>query len=770
MKKTNNTFKTILLITAILFSISTFAQAPAKMSYQAVIRDATNNLVINQNVGIQISILQTSASGLAVYIETHLTTTNANGLASVEIGNGTVVSGNLSTINWGTDAYFIKTETDPNGGTTYSISATNQLLSVPYALSTDKASNMELKDLTDVSGTPTSGQVLKWDGTAWKPQNDLTAGTGGGSYSGGSGITISGTNVITADLGTDISTAELQNNAVTSAKIASNAVTSTEIANNAVNTAQLANDAVTAPKIDDMGATSGQVMQYNGSSWAPATPTTGSIYTAGSGVSISGSNVITSTLGTDISTTEIQNNAVTTAKIATNAVTSTEIANDAVTAPKIDDMGASSGQVLKWSGSSWAPAADNTGVSSLDEIRDADNDTKIEVEKSTDEDIIRFKLGGIERWAMDGPRLVPIRSGSSIFIGENTGLNDDLFNNNNVFIGNNAGKANTTGTENIAVGRYALFSNTTGDDNIANGDNALSDNTTGNKNIAIGRSALTSNTTGSDNIALGESALFLNTTGANNIANGYRALLRNTTGGQNIANGRDALLDNTTGNFNLAHGANALGNNSTGGSNIAIGYSAGDNNRTGGALSLVGHTADVNDTNYTLSGAFGAYASITASYQYRIGSSIGTSSIGGRVAWTTVSDGRFKTNVQENVAGLAFIQQLRPVTYTLDDKKIEAFIGLDKPEDAEEITNSNEIFSGFIAQEVEATAEKFGYDFHGVDKPKNEKDYYGLRYAEFVVPLVKAVQELNVMVNEKDEMINDLQRQIDELKTLMMTK
>ena len=316
MKTINNIFKTVLLISAIVFSISSFAQAPNKMSYQAVIRDASNNLVANQSVGVRISILKGSASGSSVFVETHSATTNANGLVSVEIGNGTNVSGSISGINWGTDAYFIKTETDPTGGTSYSISATNQLLSVPYALSSKSATNMELKDLTDVTGTPTSGQVLKWDGTTWKPQNDLTGGTGG-SYSAGSGITISGSNVISADLGTDIATSEIQNNAVTSAKIANNAVvtskiaanavttnelannavTNPKLANNAVNTANIANDAVTAPKIDDMGATNGQVLQYNGTNWAPATPGGSS-----SPWTLSGGNVYRSTGNVGIGT------------------------------------------------------------------------------------------------------------------------------------------------------------------------------------------------------------------------------------------------------------------------------------------------------------------------------------------------------------------------------------------------------------------------------------------------------------------------------------
>ena len=117
------------------------AQAPQKMSYQAVIRDNSNALVTNQVVGMQISILQGSANGTAVYAETQAPTTNANGLASIEIGGGTLVSGNFATINWANGPYFIKTETDPTGGTNYTITGTSQLLSVPYAQYAEKSGN-----------------------------------------------------------------------------------------------------------------------------------------------------------------------------------------------------------------------------------------------------------------------------------------------------------------------------------------------------------------------------------------------------------------------------------------------------------------------------------------------------------------------------------------------------------------------------------------------------------------------------------------------------
>jgi len=119
---------------AVLVAASVFAQAPEKMSYQAVVRDGANALVATQAVGMQISILQGSPTGTAVYVETQTPSTNANGLVSLEIGTGTLVSGDFTTIDWANGTYFIKTETDPTGGTAYTITGTSQLMSVPYAL------------------------------------------------------------------------------------------------------------------------------------------------------------------------------------------------------------------------------------------------------------------------------------------------------------------------------------------------------------------------------------------------------------------------------------------------------------------------------------------------------------------------------------------------------------------------------------------------------------------------------------------------------------
>ena len=138
------------IVVALFLSAIVFAQAPQKISYQAVIRDASNNLVTSHSVGMKISILQGSATGTAVYTETQTPTTNANGLVSIQFGGGT----GFSSIDWSTGSYFIQTETDPIGGTNYTITGTSQMLSVPYALYSKTAENGFSGNYNDLSNKP----------------------------------------------------------------------------------------------------------------------------------------------------------------------------------------------------------------------------------------------------------------------------------------------------------------------------------------------------------------------------------------------------------------------------------------------------------------------------------------------------------------------------------------------------------------------------------------------------------------------------------------
>ena len=132
----------------LFLSLCIYGQSPEKMSYQAVIRDASNTLVTNQSIGMQISILQTTITGTTVYAETHTVTTNINGLVSLEIGTGST-SDTFSTIDWSAGPYFIKTETDPTGGSSYTITGTSQLMSVPFAMYAKSSGNGITTDQSD---------------------------------------------------------------------------------------------------------------------------------------------------------------------------------------------------------------------------------------------------------------------------------------------------------------------------------------------------------------------------------------------------------------------------------------------------------------------------------------------------------------------------------------------------------------------------------------------------------------------------------------------
>jgi len=365
----------------------------------------------------------------------------------------------------------------------------------------------------------------------------------------------------------------------------------------------------------------------------------------------------------------------------------------------------------------------------------------------------------------------------------------------NTAIGVSALLTNATGSHNTASGSWALLKNITGSYNTAYGMSALYSNTSGSYNTSSGFQSMDKNTTGSRNTANGYQSLNNNITGPNNTASGYQSLYNNTYGSGNTASGRWSLYRNTVGNSNTASGAESLASNSQGNENTAMGYKSSSSNTIGngntsfGYFSLAGNTTGEDNTavgshaggsttgfgntvvgsgSSPTSGLFNnttilGYASTTtASNSVRIGNT-SVVSIGGQVGWTVISDGRFKKEVQEDLPGLEFITQLRPVSYVIDKTKLNDFLGKTLSKYNEETPTEEKRESGFIAQEVEEIVQKSGYTFSGVDELQNENDIYGIRYSMFVVPLVKAVQELNDKV--------DMQNQtIEELKNIVKTQ
>ncbi len=180
--------KFLLYLLAIMLTTNILSQSPEKISYQAVIRNNTNSLLTNAIIGIRISILQGSVNGDPVYIETHTTSTNGNGVVSIQIGSGNTIS-DFSSIDWSDGPYFLKTETDPTGGSTYTITGTSQFLSVPYALHATTAenllnstpesdpvynSNFSFSDAKDGDVLVYSGDLKKW--VNYSPINEFYIG------------------------------------------------------------------------------------------------------------------------------------------------------------------------------------------------------------------------------------------------------------------------------------------------------------------------------------------------------------------------------------------------------------------------------------------------------------------------------------------------------------------------------------------------------------------------------------------------------------------
>jgi hypothetical protein len=287
------------------------------------------------------------------------------------------------------------------------------------------------------------------------------------------------------------------------------------------------------------------------------------------------------------------------------------------------------------------------------------------------------------------------------------------------------------------------------------GTSAFDSNTTGNYNAAFGNAALNKNTTGSYNTAVG--AWALSTANAtSNVAVGRRAMFYTTTGGGNTAIGTNAMKNNITGLSNVAVGADAMYNNVNGYFNTAVGSSSGP---AFGSGDLIHATA------------IGYYALNTASYQVRIGNEFITE-IGGNVSWSTLSDGRFKRDIKEDIAGLEFINKLRPVSYTVDHAALSRSHNIpDSVTTQLQVGRKSDVRqTGFVAQEVEAIIKKGNYSFNGVKAPQNDKDHYSIRYAEFVVPLVKAVQELTAKLEAQEKKLEAqktaLEAQGSEIKAL----
>jgi hypothetical protein len=179
--------KTFTILAFALITSSIFSQSPDRMSYQAIIRNSNGEIIVSESISLRISILQGSLNGDVVYVETHSTETNENGIISIEIGTGTTIY-DFSDIDWTKGSFFIKTETDPNGTTNYTIIGTSQLLSVPFALHANTADSITCALTEDdpvygssIASGITTSDTAKWNKAALESIQDGTNGAIGGT-------------------------------------------------------------------------------------------------------------------------------------------------------------------------------------------------------------------------------------------------------------------------------------------------------------------------------------------------------------------------------------------------------------------------------------------------------------------------------------------------------------------------------------------------------------------------------------------------------------
>ena len=626
MKKQFTQIATFITIIMMLIWQPLNAQAPQKMSYQAVIRDASNTLVTNAPIGMRISILQGSSAGASVYTETQNANTNANGLVSLEIGTGTVTSGTFTAINWANGPYFIKTETDPIGGTNYTIIGANELLSVPYALHAKTAEGITggIVETDPVFGTSAASSITTTDISNWN--NKLFSETDP-LFAASVASTITSTDVtnwnnklsseVDGSVTNELQTLSISNDTVylsnggyaklpagfngdynslinkpTAVSSFSNdtgyLTTFTEVdgsVTNELQTLRISNDTIYLSNGGFAKLPAGNGWSLNGNAGTvdgtnfigttDNVPINFRMNNEPSGkIDFDSRNTSLGYHALYLNTTGVHNSAFGLNSSENNTDGSYNstfglYSNKNNTTGNFNTIiGAQAGE-NNVTGSrnvflGYAAGYYETGSNKLYIANDYPNPPLIYGDFATE----KIGLGTIT------PSFKLEVTEDVSFNGVRVGRG----NNNiatNTALGFQSLMQNTSGSNNTALGRATLALNTTGGQNTAVGDISMGKNTTGGLNTAIGYAALEENTTGYSNTSAGYDALFYNTIGHENTAYGAWAMHFNTSGNYNTAFGKSVLYNNTTGNNNTALGEEAGASNSTGSGNVFLGYRAG---------------------------------------------------------------------------------------------------------------------------------------------------------------------------------------------------
>ena len=723
----------VCLAICVLSTSSSFSQAPYALNYQAVARNPDGTILANRNVSLRFTIID-NVEGPVLYQETHSGMTNQFGLITLSIGRGVPAIGTFSSIDWGTVTAWLQVDMDIAGGTDFVNMGDSQLLSVPYALfaqtgnegpagpqglqgETGPVGPQGIQGETGAQGLQglqglqgETGPIGPPGPAGFLPDGNIAGNT---PYWNGSSWVVNSSNIFNDGGNVGVNTA------TPAGKLHING--SEDVSQLIIDAHP--NQSNTNPLIRLRDANDMDLM------WINSDDTSNTFI----GLNAGRSNTVMFPQGR----------------------ANTFVGSDA---GKSNSMGYYNTAVGAYSLFANTVGYDNTatGVFTLYSNTSGTNNTAV------GSNALYFNTAG----------------------GGNTAIGPFSLYQNTIGLSNTATgsfslSANTTGDFNTATGATALTSNSLGSSNTAHGAYVLQANTTGSRNTGNGTHVLAANLTGNDNTGSGVNALRNTTTGTANTAAGVEALFKNTTGATNSAFGVNSLYENTTGSFNTAGGMQSLNSNTIGFSNTAFGYNALFNNTTGALNSAFGQMAqyDSANLNNTVAIGFNAGGVVNANNRIEIGNTSITA-IAGQVGFSTYSDARIKDNIREDVPGLEFINKLRPVTYNLNIHRENEMVYKGSNKESTDWPGKYDIekikMTGFLAQDVEQAAREAGYDFSGVQKPSNPDELYALRYSDFVMPLVKAVQEQQEMIEIQNQIINELKsenlefvKRLEKLEALM---
>jgi hypothetical protein len=710
----------------LLSFIFTYSQAPLGFNYQAVVRDAQGDVISEQVVSLKISLLKGSESGSPVYIETHQKTTNTFGLITLEIGNGTMIFGNILAIDWSVNSYFMKIEMDAAGGTDYQPMGTSQLLSVPYALNASSVTSLKSLSIMEPIDHVAESALFEVknkdgnivfavynEGVRVYVNDDAAKGLKGGFAVGGFSSSKDVTNEyfrVTPD--------------------------SVRVYVDTVNSKGLKGGFA----VGGYSSSKGLANEY-----LRVTPDSVRIYINESmakgrkgGFAVGG---FSSSKGT---TTDFMH------LTPDNYFIGHESGSSITTGLYNSFMGYKAG-VSTTTGNSNVFIGHESGLENLN------GNWNVFVGNNTGQN----NTTGFSNIIIgDGSGEFNTEGYGNVIMGDWAGRYNTT-GNQNVFIGAESGHLNDTGSYNVFIGTSAGGSNDNGSYNVFMGSGSGSSNITGNYNVFLGEGSGYTNSIANSNVFIGLEAGYFTTTGSYNVALGTLSGNSNTTGEGNVYLGQEAGHDNLIGSYyNVAIGS-LSGFSNTDSNNVYIGFGAGYNNVSGKNNIFIGYEAGMNETGSNKlyidnSGAltndaliYGDFSSGYLSFNADVDITWDLD-VGGDVTATGFiepSDIRWKTNIAAYENALDKLMQISGVNFEWKNKESGHW----------KFPDGNQL--GVIAQEVEKVIPEL--------VKTNGEGYKLVDYTKLSVVLIEAVKEQQMMIEElqkENRRLQNIEQRLNKLE------